>query len=164
MHNARQISMFIAITIWAVLIGGIAYSHVAFFPSYLSHLPQSTSLIKGEYGLKDENFWMMAHPVAILLTVLALVLNWKLLSRRRLIGLSLGIYVMAIVATALYFVPELMAFADSSNSTNVTSEEWRQRGQTWMQLSCFRGVFMFSGFILMLIALTKSNREVIVAP
>jgi hypothetical protein len=65
--------------------------------------------------------------------------------------------VLAIIATATYFVPELMAFADSNNATTVTPSEWFQRGQTWQHLSWIRGSFMFTGFFMLLIALTKEN-------
>ncbi len=84
MQNAKQLSLFTAITIWAILIGGVVYSHIVYFPPYLSHLPESNKLITGEYGLHDEMFWMLVHPLAILLTIITLLLNWKLKTRRSL--------------------------------------------------------------------------------
>ena len=69
MQKSRQLFLFITITLWAIIIGGIVYSHIVYFPPYLSHLPESTSLITGEYGLHDENFWMFVHPLAILSTI-----------------------------------------------------------------------------------------------
>lgn len=159
MQNAKQFSLFAAITVWAVLIGGIVYSHVVYFPPYLSHLPESNKLITGDYGLHDENFWMFIHPFAILSTILALILNWKLKARRKFIFLALGIYALAIIATAFYFVPGLKAFADSNNSTTVTPAEWLQRGQTWQYLSWIRGTLMLFAFLMLAIALTKDRDE-----
>jgi hypothetical protein len=75
MQKSRQISLFITITLWAIIIGGISYSHVVYFPPYLSHLPESNRLITGEYGLHDENFWMLVHPLAILFTIIPLILS-----------------------------------------------------------------------------------------
>ena len=117
MQKAKQISLIITIILWATLAGAVVYSHIVYFPPYLSHLPESTSLISGEYGLHEGNFWMMIHPVAILSTIISLILNWKLTSRRRFILIALGIYALAIICTAFYFVPELMAFANSKNDT-----------------------------------------------
>ncbi|HJS53268.1 MAG TPA: hypothetical protein VJ765_01955 [Chitinophagaceae bacterium] len=159
MQKSRQLSLFIAVSLWAILIGGIAYSHIVFFPAYLSQLPESSSLVTGEYGLQDENFWLLVHPLAMLSTILALILNWKLKTRRKLIFIPLGIYVLALIVTTFYFVPGLLAFADSKNVTTVTPAEWLQRGKTWQYMSWVRGTFMFLGFLALLIALTKDKTE-----
>jgi hypothetical protein len=159
MQKARQLSLFITITIWAIIAGGIVYSHIVYFPPYLSHLPESNQLITGEFGLKDGNFWMLVHPLAIIFTIITLILNWKLKVRRKFILIALCIYVLAIIATATYFLPELFAFAESNNSTTVTPSEWFQRGQSWQHLSWIRGFFMFLAFIMLLIALTKDKNE-----
>ncbi|MBC7889319.1 MAG: hypothetical protein H7Z13_15690 [Ferruginibacter sp.] len=157
MEQARQISLFITLIIWATLIGGIMYSHIVYFPPYLSHLPESNSLITGAYGLHDGNFWMLVHPLAILSTIVTLILNWKLTTRRKFILISFGIYALAIIATAIYFVPGLMAFADSTHSTTITKSEWFQRGQAWQRMSWIRGFFIYAGFFSLLVALTKDR-------
>lgn len=157
MQQAKQVSLFIAITAWAILIGGILYAHIVYFPPYLSHLPESNTLITGPFGLREESFWMRIHPFAILATIAALLLNWKIKARRKFILIATIIYALVIIATATYFLPGLLAFAESGNSSTVTAAEWYQRGQTWQYLSWIRGAFMFAGFILLLVALTKSE-------
>ena len=102
MQQARQVSLFMTITLWAIIIGGIMYSHIVYFPPYLSHLPESNKLITGEYGLRDENFWMLVHPLAILSIIITLLLNWKLQTRRKFILVTLGIYALVILVTATY--------------------------------------------------------------
>ena len=156
MIAARQISMITAITIWAAMTGGVLYSHIVYFPAYLSHLPESNQLITGEYGLHDSNFWMFIHPLAILSTAIALVLNWKLKARRKFILTTAVIYVAALIATATFFLPELMTFADSTTITGVSSAEWFERGQTWQYLSWMRGFLIGTGFISLLFALSKN--------
>jgi len=123
------------------------YSHIVYFPPYLSHLPESNKLITGD-GLQDGNFWMLVHPVAILSIIITLILNWKLTTRRKFILIAFGIYALAIVATAIYFLPGLKAFAASGDSTTVTASEWYQRGQTWQHMSWIRGSFLFIGFLI----------------
>jgi hypothetical protein len=157
MTQARQLSLLFSIMLWAIIIGGIMYTHIVYFPAYLSHLPESNSLITGKYGLRDENFRLLVHPVAILSTIITLVLNWKLKTRRKFIFISFGIYALVLVATAAYFIPGLLAFADSTNNTTVTPAEWFQKGQTWQYMSWIRGSFVFAGFFLMVMALTKDN-------
>lgn len=155
MQRAAQLFLFITLILWGTLIGAIMYSHIVYFPPYLSHLPESTALINGPYGLKDQTFWMLIHPALILSMVSTLVLNWKSVSRRKYILIPFFIYALAILTTAVYFVPELKAFAQS-NQANVTSaSEWLARGQRWQYLSWVRGFFMYLGFILLLVALSK---------
>jgi len=157
MQQAKQLSLLISITAWAILIGGIVYAHLVYFPPYLSHLPESNALITGPYAIRDENFWMRIHPVAILTTVIALFFNWKQPARRKWIAAAAIIYTGVIIATATYFLPNLLAFANSGNST-LTPAEWYQRGQTWQYLSWLRGACMLAGFILLLQALTKERQ------
>lgn len=159
MKKTREISLFITLITWAMLIGGVMYSHIVYFPAYLSNLPESNSLITGDYGLHDENFWMFVHPFVILSTITTIILNWKLTTRRKFILIPLGIYALALIATAFYFVPGLLAFADSNNSPAVTSSVWFQRGQAWQHWSWVRGFSLFSGFVMLLIALTKDKSD-----
>jgi hypothetical protein len=160
MIKARQLSLFVAITCWAIIIGGVMYSHIVYFPPYLSHLPESNKLITGDYGLKDGNFWMFIHPFTILATIGTLILNWNMKVRRKFILIAGSIYALAIVATATYFLPNLFAFADSTTNTTVTPSEWYQRGQNWQHLSWIRGSSLYIGFLMLLIALTKDNSQV----
>jgi hypothetical protein len=156
MINARQVSLYVALTFWAIIIGGVMYSHIVYFPAYLSHLPESNQLIKGEYGLHDENFWMFVHPFAIVTTVATLILNWRIQSRRKPILIALSIYILAIVVSAIYFIPNLLIFANSDTITTVTPSEWYSRGQNWQHLSWLRGGSLYIGFLLLLSALTKN--------
>ncbi len=159
MQNARQISLFIAITLWAIITGAVLYTHIAFFPPYLSHLPESNSLITGDYGIKDGSFWMLIHPITLLATIITLVLNWKLKSRRKSILIALGIYVLALIVTAIYFVPALMEFAKATPGSD-SADQLYQQGQTWQHLSWIRGGIMYIGFLMLLVALTRnSNKE-----
>ena len=160
MNRAGNISLLTATVLWATLIGGIVYSHLVFFPAYLPNLPESTSLIKGPYALVDERFWMLIHPLLIVTMVLALILNWKTSERKKLMLSALGIYLIVLVVTFIYFVPELLAFAKSAES-DIEKREWVRRGTRWEQLSWIRGVFMFGGFVLLQIALTKNNLSTI---
>jgi hypothetical protein len=64
-------------------------------------------------------------------------------------------YLIALVITAVYFVPELIAFADSLNS-NVAKSEWLARGWRWERLSWVRGTILGLAFVPLIYALTKS--------
>src|SRR5215213_3785117 len=92
-------SLFLTIILWGTLLGGIAYSHLVYFPVYLSALPDSSVVVNGTYGLNEGIFWMMIHPLLILSLILTLALNWKSEPRRKLIMISLAIYIVVLVVT-----------------------------------------------------------------
>ena len=110
------ISLMLSIILWGTLLGGIAYSHLVYFPVYLSALPDSAVVVNGPYGLHEETFWLLIHPLLILSLVVSLALNWKIRARRKLLGITMTLYGLAIVATIFYFVPELLAFKNSPKS------------------------------------------------
>ncbi len=147
-------SLFLAVVLWGTLLGGIAYSHLVYFPVYLSALPESAVVVNGPYGLREAVFWMSIHPLLILSLIVVLILNWRSKPRRNLILLSFAIYMMVLVVTQIYFLPELRAFERSAES-NLSPAEWLTRGQRWQKLSWIRGGVMYAGILPLLLALTK---------
>ena len=150
----RTYSLFVAIIFWATLLGGIAYSHIVYFPPYLSDLPNSSVIVNGKYGLSEGYFWMTVHPLLILSLIITLALNWRFEARRKLIMTSFGIYLVVLIITQLYFLPELSAFRQSPEM-NVPAAEWLARGTRWQHLSWMRGAVCYLAFIPLLFALTK---------
>ena len=147
-------SLFLVIILWGTLLGGTTYSHLIYFPVYLSALPDSAVVVTGPYGLHEAIFWLTVHPLLILSLVVALILNWKARARRKLILISLAIYAVLLVVTQLYFLPELIAFELSAKSS-VSPAEWLARGQRWQRLSWTRGAIMYAAIVPLLLALTK---------
>jgi hypothetical protein len=147
-------SLFLAITLWGTLLGGIVYSHLVYFPVYLSALPDSSIVVNGPFGLHEARFWLLIHPLLILSMLATLALNWKLRERRKLILISVGIYFVVLVVTQLYFLPELSAFRESPKSS-LSPADWLARGTLWQRLSWLRGAVMYIGLLPLLLALTK---------
>ena len=147
-------SLFLAVILWGTLLGGIVYSHLVYFPVYLSDLPNSAVVVNGPYGLHDAIFWMTIHPILILSLVVALGLNWKSKMRRRLILISLMLYFLVLIVTQIYFLPELGAF-EQSPTLKGSPSEWLARGQRWQRLSWIRGGVMYVGILPLLMAVTK---------
>ncbi|HEY6186065.1 MAG TPA: hypothetical protein VIW80_00195 [Pyrinomonadaceae bacterium] len=150
----RTYSLFLAVILWGTLLGGIAYSHLVYFPAYLSALPDSAVVVNGPYGLHEAVFWITIHPLLILSLIITLVLNWRVPARRKLILITFGLYVLVLIITQIYFIPELIAFQRSPQSS-VSPAEWLVRGQRWQRLSWIRGASMYAGILPLLIALTK---------
>lgn len=148
-------ALFVAVILWGTLLGGIAYSHLVFFPVYLSALPDSAVVVTGPYGLHEAKFWMTIHPLLILTLVVTVALNWRSRARRKLILISFAVYVLVIAVSMLYFIPELVAF-ERSPSSGLTPEHWLARTQRWQRLSWLRGAVMYASTLPLLHALTKT--------
>jgi hypothetical protein len=159
MHRtgAATYALMLSIVIWGVIIGGVVYSHIVYFPVYLSALPDSAVLVNGPYALNEARFWVPFHSLAILSLIVSLALNWRNTSRRKLILLTLSIYIVVIIATSFFFLPELFAFADSPNS-NLSPAEWLARGNRWQYLSWIRGTVMLACIVPLLFALVSPER------
>jgi hypothetical protein len=153
-RNFGTMVLMLAIILWGTLLGGVAYSHVVYFPVYLSALPDSAVVVNGPYGLNEGIFWVIIHPLLIISLVAALVLNWNSSSRRKLIAISFAVYVIVLLVSQFYFIPELVLFKHSPEST-VPATEWLARGRRWQRLSWLRGLTMYLAFVPLLFALTK---------
>lgn len=154
----RTLSLMLATTAWGTLLGGIAYSHLVYFPAYLSALPASAVVVNGPYGLNESIFWLVIHPLLIVSLVTALTFNWRVKARRTLIGISLTVHVLMLAVTTLYFVPELIAFQQSPNS-DLSPSEWLMRARRWERLSWIRGAIAYLAFLPLLLALTSTGEQ-----
>ena len=81
-------ALFLSVILWGTLLGGIAYSHIVYFPVYLSALPASSVVVNGTYGLNEATFWLTIHPLLLISLIITLALNWKNRRRLKLIGNS----------------------------------------------------------------------------
>ncbi|HEX8500184.1 MAG TPA: anthrone oxygenase family protein [Pyrinomonadaceae bacterium] len=149
----NTLSLMLSVVLWGTLLGGIAYSHLVYFPAYLSALPDSAVVVNGPYGLHEGRFWMTIHPLLILSLIVTLALNWGSRARRKLILISFAVYALVIVVTQIYFIPELIAFERSPGSS-LPPAEWLARGRRWQRLSWLRGAVCYAAFVPLLLALT----------
>jgi hypothetical protein len=143
------ISLMLSVVPWGTLLGGIVYSHLVYLPAYLSALPDSAVVVNGPYGLREATFWLL-----ILSLVAALALNWRLRARRKLIVVSFAVYLLVLVVTQIYFLPELMAFERSPGS-GLPPADWLARSRRWERLSWIRGAVCYAAFLPLLLALAK---------
>jgi hypothetical protein len=149
----RNFILILASISFIVVIGGAVYEHLALVPVWASAVPASLSVFQGEYRLTPEKFWMLIHPVTIVLLIAALVASWAS-DRRTLIITTLVGYVLVLGVTFLYFVPELMALTQTPFSETVDAG-LTARANRWETLSLVRLGFLFVFAIALLSALAR---------
>jgi len=137
-----------------IVAGGAVYEHVNMVPTWSAAPPVSLSMFQGEYGLKGFLFWMIIHPVNLVLFTICLIFHWKS-ERRKSLLIVIGSYVLILVITAVYFVPELMSILKTPFAAT-TDADLTRRASLWETLSIARlGVLVVLSMIL-LMGLTKS--------
>lgn len=131
---------------FSIIIGAAVYEHLSVWPKAFSAIPKSLTMFQGEYGLESAPFWMAIHPVTLILFLITLILVWRT-ERRKYVLFSLIGYVIVLITTFIYFVPELISLV-TSNFQDSVDVALTKRGSRWEILSLVRLVF------LIIIALT----------
>jgi len=132
----RNLFLILASISFVVVIGGAVYEHLALVPVWSSAVPASLTVFQGEYRLTPEKFWMLIHPVTIILLLAALIANWTTDRRALIIAPVVG-YLLILGVTFLYFVPELTALTQTPFSETVDAA-LTARANTWETLSLVR--------------------------
>ena len=147
---SKNIIYALACLFFTIMIGGAVYEHLVVVPTWSEAPPVSLSMFQGKYGLNPELFWMLVHPVNIVLLVTSLILSWRS-ERRKNILLPLVVYVVIIAITAVYFVPELLSITGTTYS-EVADPSLTKRASLWETLSIARlavlliiAVYLFLG-------------------
>ena len=151
----KDLLLILASIFFIVVFGAAVYEHLSVVPVWSAGPPASLYIFQGEHALKAENFWMMIHPVTLLLMIGALIVNWNT-ARKRNILIVLVSYVLILAITSVYFVPKLMGFMEAPYSDTV-DEALTGEAKMWEILSIIRMIFIAVLAYLLLKALTISN-------
>lgn len=151
----RDILYAVSCLAFAIIIGGAVYEHLNVVPTWAAQPPASLSMFQGEYGLKPELFWMIIHPVNLVLFTLTLLFHWRS-GRRKNIIIVLASYIVILITTALFFVPELISITNAPFS-QTPDPELVQRAALWETLSIIRMAILAILAIILFTGLTKAN-------
>jgi hypothetical protein len=153
--NFRNILYALTCLSFSVIIGAAIYEHTALWPAAFSELPKSLSVFQGPYRLDAALFWMFVHPVTLLLFVITLFFSWKS-NRKNHVLIAMGGYIVILLATFSFFVPELLELIGTPYSDTVDAS-LQFRANRWVALSLVRlGVLMVLAMNLLL-GLTKAE-------
>lgn len=153
MKSLRTLILVLASISFITVIGGAVYEHAGVVPVWTKAIPASLSMFQGEYAMTPANFWRAIHPVTMLLFVAALILNWKTPRRFNIIVPIVG-YVLVLVITFAYFVPELIALTQTAYAPTIDSA-LTARGRTWEFYSLIRLAFLLVLAVILLFGVSK---------
>ncbi len=153
--NFKNVIYAFACLSFSVVVGAAVYEHVAVVPRWSAAPPASLSMFQGKYGLNPTPFWVAIHPVTLLLLAASVVFFWKTGSRPYLLTTSTG-YVIVLMITFAYFVPELIAITGTSFSENI-DHSLIKRAKQWEILSLVRLSFLIVLAITAFLGLAKQG-------
>lgn len=138
---------------FSIIAGAAVYEHLAVWPRAYAAPPLSLSMFQGEYGLNAGAFWSKIHPVTLLLFITTLVLYWKSVRKMHVLISFIG-YIIVMVTTFMYFVPELVAITGTEYSTTI-DQTLVTRGAQWEKLSLLRLVIIVGLTVFLYLGMSK---------
>ncbi len=151
--NFKNVIYAFACLSFSVVVGAAIYEHIAVVPGWSAAPPASLSMFQGKYGLNPTPFWIAIHPVTLLLLAASIAFFWKTGSRPYLLTTSVG-YVIVLIITFAYFVPELIAITGTPFSENI-DQSLIKRAKQWEMLSLVRLAFLIVLAVTAFLGLTK---------
>ena len=122
-------------------------------PKWFSDPPASFKLIK-ERAPKAQRFWIPLQGLFLITFIIAFILNWGVVGIRNYMLVPLGVYIIIIISTALYFAREIIFFTKIPEDAPATPE-LINRANRWKSLTTWRNVLLLIGFIFLLLAIIK---------
>lgn len=157
MKSIRNILLISACISFVIVLGGAVYEHLNMVPRWKLAPPASLTMFQGPYGIDAARFWKLIHPITLTLMLASVITNWKT-ARRKYILVSVSAYVLILIITFAYFVPELILITQTPYQP-VTNNDLVPRADAWEKLSLVRMVFIFVIAGYLLFALTKGNEN-----
>ena len=141
-----------------IIVGAGFYEHSSIVPVWSSAPPQSLMIFQGQYGINPSSFWKVIHPITIVLLIAALVLNWRTRSRKNIM-ITLGCYIVILIVTFAYYVPELL-YITTYQYQNTVISALQDRAELWQTLSRIRLICMLGLSLVLLSGLSKRTEVI----
>ncbi|MCC6383597.1 MAG: hypothetical protein LC117_10725 [Bacteroidia bacterium] len=155
--NSKNIFYVLTCISFCTIIGAGIYEHIAVWPRAFSEPPQSLTMFQGNYAIRPAPFWAIVHPITLVLFFITLSLNWKS-GMKNYILIPLLTYIVMLVFTFVYFVPELKSIIGMPFTTTIDTNI-QNRGSLWITLSLARMTFIVISAFILFLGLTKADKR-----
>ena len=143
--------LWLAIVLSGVVFGASVYQRVSLIPEWGGNLPDSVGdYFKGtNQAGASARFWRGALPPTGLCILVTLIAAWPDRGRRTWIAIALGLYVVALVWTAVYFIPKGVVPLMEEAGQNLTPAQITATAEAWIFWDWLR-MALTLGFLLAL--------------
>ncbi|MGG7664334.1 transposase [Dyadobacter sp. BHUBP1] len=147
-HTAANTSMLVTTVAYLLLNGAQLFETAVLVPVWTAAPPASLHLFHGPYGLNFKVFWIVAHSLHELTFLAALILNWKIPARRKILLVVFVAHIAVRAWTLLYFAPVIIFFQQIP-VTDAVDQMLVQKAARWREMNLVRvAAFMVLSFIL----------------
>jgi hypothetical protein len=153
--NFKNILYALSCLSFSIIIGAGVYEHTAIWPHAFSEPPRSLTMFQGPYHLNAALFWQSIHPITMALLVSSLIFSWKT-KRKKYVLITLAGYVVVLLTTFVFFVPELLELTGIQFSDTVDAS-LQARGSRWITLSLVRAGILIVLAVNLLLGLTEQD-------
>ncbi|MBO9611194.1 MAG: transposase [Dyadobacter sp.] len=155
-RTPANMSLLITTVAYLLLNGAQLFETAVLVPVWTVAPPASLHLFQGPYGLDFKVFWIVAHSLHELTFLAALVLNWNIHSRRKILLVVLVLHVLVRAWTLLYFAPVIISFQQIPVSDTV-DQILLQKAARWREMNLVR-VAAFTILSFVLIPLNRTGK------
>src|SRR5262245_2614962 len=121
----------------AAAIGGGLFESIVLAPIWSKSPPASFSIIQPGTGVPLQRFWIPVHVAITFFMIAGLAMTWSDTTVRALLLIALISYIVMRVWSALFFIPQMLAFqkvpADSAPSAELSARVSRWTFWTWFR-------------------------------
>jgi len=150
------------ILLWSALVfvgtmfGASVYQRTSLIPEWGGALPQSVVLyFRGtNSGHAIDRFWTSVTGPTAVVVILALILNWHAVARRRWISRGGVLFFLMLAWTGLYFVPKGVMPLMLRGGDGLEPEEITQMARAWIFWDWFRMAGTLAAYLCLLKAAT----------
>ena len=118
-------------------LGGGLYESIVLTPLWSRSPPSSFAIIQPVTGVPLQRFWIPVHAAITVFIMAALVTTWRDRAARRLVLIALASYIVMRTWSAVFFIPEMLAFQtvplDSTPSAELSARVSRWTFWTWFR-------------------------------
>jgi hypothetical protein len=152
----RQAIIFTAIVVTGAVLGANVYNSVVDVPNWGAQIPGSLETARRYFGVRNPGtFFRVASPLSQALSVLVLIVSWKLGGPTRgLAALALGLGVLADVFTFAYFYPRNDVMFVQAVDIDAMTRSWIG----WSRMNHGRNLLVLGGLVCQLSVLWRVAR------
>jgi hypothetical protein len=151
-----------AVFLWSSLVfvgtiwGASVYQRISLIPEWGGALPQSVVLyFRGtNAGQSIDRFWTALTAPTALAIILALILNWNAVARRRWVSRGAILFFLLLAWTLLFFVPKGVIPLMLRGGDGLTPEAITQMARAWIFWDWFRMAGTLGSYLCLLKAAT----------
>ena len=155
-HRLATVLLWSVLVLVGTMFGASVYQRISLIPEWGGDLPQSVVQYFGDprAGQAIDRFWMLVTGPTAVAIILALIVNWPLVARRRWISLGAILFFVMLAWTVLYFIPRGVMPLMVRGGDGLTPEAITQMGRAWIFWDWFRMAGTLASYLCFIKATT----------